>query len=281
VSTIVRYSIVRFRPFVETGEFANVGIVALQFSTQRFAFKLAPRRLRRISGFFHDVDAAVYSNTVAGLRLEFKRIEQDRRTSAGMAFDHLTKERESAVTFSEVRLIMADGSLKSIVDELYQRYVMRSFVTPEYREALLTRSVSQTLKKNAIRGYRRIRIEDEIMPISFDLGSESNGTRVIKPLAFLQKSTIGIIDHGATWQARLRHLVAKNKLEPHHVLLPIDHAVDPNEPYAREAKDEAVMGLRGLGVNVIDMDDVQGLISFALPGATPDPKLRRTANIFD
>lgn len=276
---IVRYSIVRFRPFVETGEFANVGIVALHFATQRFTFKLAPRRLRRVSSFFHDVDAAVYSNTVAALRLEFKRIEQDGTTVAGAAFEHLTQERESAVVFSEPRLIMADGTFKSIVDDLYQRYVMRSFITPEYRESLLTRSVSQTLRKNSIRGYRKLRIEDEIMPISFDLGSENNGLRVIKPLAFVQKSTIGIIDHGATWQARLRHLVGRQKLAPEHVLLPIDHSVDPHEPFAKEAKDEAVAGLTGLGVNVINMEDTPALIRFALPGAKPDSP--KAVNIFD
>lgn len=281
MSTIVRYSIVRFRPFVETGEFANVGIVALEVATQRFAFKLAPRRLRRVSSFFHDVDAAVYSNTVAALRMEFKRMEQDRTTAAGVAFDHLTRDRESAVTFSETRLIMANSGVKSAIEDLYQRYVMRSFVTPEYREALLTRSVSQTLKKNAIRGYGKLRIEDEIMPISFDLGSESNGVRVIKPLAFLQKSTIGIIDHGATWQARLRHLVDKQKLLPEHVLLPIDHSVDPGERFAEEAKDEAVTGLRGLGVNVIDMDDVGALLGFALPGARLGPTKKGTVDIFE
>jgi hypothetical protein len=281
VSTIVRYSIVRFRPFVETGEFANVGIVALHFTTQRFTFKLAPRRLRRVSNFFHDVDTAIYSNTVAALRAEFKRIEDDKTTPGGMAFNHLTRERESAVVFSEPRVIMAEGSFKTIVDDLYQRYVMRSFVTPEYREALLTRSVSQTLKKHLIRGYGKLRIDDDIMPISFDLGSESNGIRVIKPLAFLQKSTIGIIDHGASWQARLKHLVAKKKLIPENILLPIDHSVDPSEQFAREAKDEAVQGLRGVGVNVIDMDDIGGLVAFALPGAKLDDRANKTVNVFD
>ena len=46
-----QYAIVRFLPYLETGEFANVGIVMLCPDAGFFDFKLL-RHVRRITAFF-------------------------------------------------------------------------------------------------------------------------------------------------------------------------------------------------------------------------------------
>ena len=44
-----QYAIVRFAPFVETGEFANVGIIMMAPKQRFFAFELELKRYKRIT----------------------------------------------------------------------------------------------------------------------------------------------------------------------------------------------------------------------------------------
>ena len=46
------YSIVRFAPFAETEEFANVGIVLTAPASRRMEYKLASEGLERVNHFF-------------------------------------------------------------------------------------------------------------------------------------------------------------------------------------------------------------------------------------
>ena len=55
-----QYALLRFRPFVETGEFANVGVVLLAPEARFFGFKLLNKqRHGRITHFFHQLDRKV------------------------------------------------------------------------------------------------------------------------------------------------------------------------------------------------------------------------------
>ena len=56
-----QYALLRFRPFAETGEFANVGIVLLAPEARFFGFKLL-NRYGRITQFFKELDKKVYLN---------------------------------------------------------------------------------------------------------------------------------------------------------------------------------------------------------------------------
>ena len=49
-----QYALLRFRPFVETGEFANVGVVLLAPEARFFGFRLL-KRYGRITQFFHQL----------------------------------------------------------------------------------------------------------------------------------------------------------------------------------------------------------------------------------
>jgi hypothetical protein len=68
------YAIARFAPYVETGEFANVGILLMAPKAGFFGFKLQTRRHKRITGFFEEVDAKLYREAMRVLRDELERI---------------------------------------------------------------------------------------------------------------------------------------------------------------------------------------------------------------
>ncbi len=55
-----QYVIVRFAPYVETGEFANVGILMMAPRHGYFGFKLETRRHGRITRFFEELEPKLY-----------------------------------------------------------------------------------------------------------------------------------------------------------------------------------------------------------------------------
>ena len=70
-----RYAIIRFMPYVETGEFANVGIVLACPATGFFGFKLQDRRYRRVTQFFEHIEARDYTQALRLFRDELNRIQ--------------------------------------------------------------------------------------------------------------------------------------------------------------------------------------------------------------
>ena len=151
------YSIVRFRPFVETGEFANVGVVAVDTATGDMAHKLSPRRVRRISVFFQDMDPRLLASAISFLDDEIRRVAVlASKHGAGEArrlFDHLTKGRESTLVFSEPRAIRLENGVAEAVDKLFAKYVKRAFASAEYRETVPTREIKNHLRRQHIAGY--------------------------------------------------------------------------------------------------------------------------------
>jgi len=69
-----QYAIVRFTPFVETGEFANVGIIMMAPKHRFFGFELETKRYGRITNFFEELDAKVYKKTLHNMKEELERI---------------------------------------------------------------------------------------------------------------------------------------------------------------------------------------------------------------
>jgi hypothetical protein len=59
-----RYSIIKFLPFAETGEFANVGVVMSCPEIGFFDYKIKTKRYGRITDFFEDLDKKIYQESI-------------------------------------------------------------------------------------------------------------------------------------------------------------------------------------------------------------------------
>lgn len=140
------YAIVRFAPLVETGEFANTGVLVIAPAQRFFGFKLMIQRHERITHFFKPLDAKVFRTTMRALRDELERAKAllmqhgfDRRLKendiefAKGLFNEIVRPRETVIKFSEPRPLLASDP-NAALEELYAHYVERNFVTREYQE---------------------------------------------------------------------------------------------------------------------------------------------------
>ena len=278
MNTACHYAIVRFMPFVETGEFGNVGVVLFAPSARFFGFKLLGQRVSRITNFFEQMESKVFRASMHATREELQRVSDmlkglgtDRRLKAldREASTHLwleiLKPRESIVRFSDSRLVMAvDPQVK--LGQLFAYYVERNFVTKEYQEKALERGVRGFLKSAQLdASFHEMRVGNDEYNALFPFVAldGEHPVKAIKPLRLDHAQPAKIIDHGGQWRVRIEAL-KKRDLLPARVLFAINGDRSGESATAR-ARREVVASLLGLGVEVQPANDRQALIEFAEP----------------
>lgn len=271
---VCQYALLRFRPFVETGEFANVGIVMMAPEARFFGFRLL-KRYGRITQFFHQLDRKVY---LEGRELfkeeldrftgELRRLALDGRKTqpdiplARNLFTELVRPREAMLQFAEQRVVLADNPKEKLL-QLFDHYIERNFVTKEYQERLL----ESTVRKLLFRGqmgtqYRpeKIGTPDFTVNFPFVLMADGKAQRIIKPLYLAQGDTTKILNHGGQWVDKIRRLRKRNAL-PKDVLFPVTAPQTDTKAYDAftEIRDDLVT----IDVQVVPANDESGILKFA------------------
>ena len=71
---VCNYAIARFRPYRETGEFVNVGVVLVCPQAGYFDYLFETHDCQRITDFFPELDANVFKAGINGLLKELARV---------------------------------------------------------------------------------------------------------------------------------------------------------------------------------------------------------------
>jgi hypothetical protein len=273
--TVCQYAIVRFMPFVETGEFANVGIIMMSAKGRYFGFKLQTNRHKRVTNFFDDLDAKIFRAAMADIKDELGRVRQllmangfDKRHTAidtdfaNTLFAEVVRPREVMVRFSQTRTALATDPDKTL-DELFKHYVERDFVNKEYREVLMEKGI-RNLLIDANLGERFVRRdignEEFHVPFPFVEMREGKPGKIIKALNLAQKEATKIKIHGNEWQFKIRQLKKKNFLPP-EVLLTVYGP--PSDDKRADAYIDAIEMLEETGVVVVPYDRKMEILRFA------------------
>lgn len=262
-----QYKIVRFVPFSETEEFANIGVVLFCPSLQSLKFRFANVRFGRISQFFHDMDPAVYKNIIYTLRHEFDRInkqlEKENREVAQNIFAELTRPKGGIVKFSDSRVVFTDN-IDNEIGRLFDHYVGRSFNTTVYREQVLEKELRASLKRLSLdQFYKRTELSAGLYEIQMPFVRTINGKHkgVIKPLAFDQKTPGSVVEHADKWLSRAKHLI-DHSVEAENMLfaLEIKHTSNSDlRDYLFKFKSK----LESIGVHAVDSIQNKEVIEFA------------------
>lgn len=272
-----KYSIVRFTPFLETEEFANVGVVVVVPELGQIDFKLNTQRYGRVTGFFSELDAGVYRETLKMLKAELLRVrgslvrggfEWKAGTSlVNEIFAELVRKRETIIQFSEPRVI-ACCSLEEVLESTYNHYVGRDFVTKEYVETKIEKGLRTVLRGARLaERFHADKVGDTKYQVRFpfvETGVTSGPAKLIKPLNLAHESSTQIIEHGDAWGAKLTRLMEKDFAVPERVLFVVA-APDANASSERqEAYQDSIERLRPLGSIALRADDAN-VLEFARP----------------
>lgn len=275
MNTACHYAIVRFMPFVETGEFANVGVLLYAPKSRYFGFKLLVNRHARVTNFFEELDGKVFRSVMSAFREElertaqlFKRMGTDHRyktldrVAADALWNELIKPKASTLQVSGPRMVFATDAAQQVL-ELFEHYVERTFVTREYQEKLLERGIRGWLRAEDLHNRflpTRVGNDEYHAQFPFVALKDEMPVKVIKPLNLSYPESSKIIDHGGQWLVRVNALKNRDLLPP-HVLFAVD---GPSDSSARgRAAREITDALADTGVSVAPYRERRRVIEFA------------------
>lgn len=269
-----QYALLRFRPFVETGEFANVGIALIAPEARFFGFRIL-KRYGRITQFFHQLDRQIYldgrqlfKEEMDRFALELRRLALDGRKTqpdivlARNLFAEVVRPREAMLQFADQRVVLAEDPKAKLL-QLFDHYVERNFVTKEYQERLLENNVRKLLFNAQVGArYQREKVGTENFAVNFPFVDmvEGKAERVIKPLYLAQGDSTKILTHGGQWVDKVRRLRKRNALPP-KVLFPVTQPAANTKPY--HAFQEIRQDLLAENVQVVAADDERQILKFA------------------
>jgi hypothetical protein len=260
-----QYAIVRFQPFIETGEFANVGIVMIAAKQGFFGFELLHTRYGRITRFFKELDSRVFRAAIQDLKDELNHIgntleKNNNIEFAKNIFKEITRPRETIIRFSNPRVTLAEEP-RATLEELFSFYIERNFVTKEYQEDL-ERNMRRLLNEANIGDrFKEKTITSGLYQATFPFVESRNERpfKIIKPLFLAQEKTEKIINQGIQWGARIRELKRQDIL-PQKVLFAVN---GPDEDSQRgKAYKIAVERLKE-EVDVVSYSDKEKILRFA------------------
>ena len=225
-----RYAVIQFVPYIETGEFANVGIALICPQTGYFGYKLQTRKSKRVTDFFDELPRSVFLRSIQGFKSELQRVAdvighapvKNQAEFVREVFDGLLHPREAILRFSAARVVLAGDPAREL-SEKFDHYVDRSFATQEYVEQEIEKRIKTLLGTLDLKQpFRPAKVGDDEVYARFPLVQRRGPTvvKVIKPFNLNQTDSMGIYDHGGTWLQRIQRLRKKNLL-PHDVLFAV------------------------------------------------------------
>jgi len=122
---VCNYAILRFRPYVETEEFVNIGVLVMCQQPCLLNFEAEPTIPDRAKAFFPKQNVHAFAAAVEAITLEMKRVKAVAHDpkSVQMAFHETVRIRESVFRFGEVRTILTEDPLQ-LAEDLFRRYVL-------------------------------------------------------------------------------------------------------------------------------------------------------------
>jgi hypothetical protein len=241
-----RYAIIRFMPYVETGEFANVGVVLISPTAKFFGYRMLDR-VRRVTAFFDELDPNVFRRARKTYLEEMGRIGTSIENAfcdatngaspsyAKFAFSELVKPRQAILYADAERVVLTDDPAEKLGD-LFDHYVGRAFASKAYQERDVEKRVQRILRSADLTSLykQQVLIGDTSyrarLPFA-RLNDDGTAVRAIKPLFLGHDDPSRLYDHGWDWLGKVRKLRRDGKLVG-NVLFAVHR---PNEEFGARA----------------------------------------------
>lgn len=268
MTTPCLYSIVRYAPYAETEEFANIGVVMCSPKKRTFHFMLTQSNDARISAFFRDDTIFPLAKDAVASELRFAQEQSYHfQTDEQLAnfFNYLTTRKESIFHFSSTRVVMANDPEKELL-RIYNQFVNHSDFSKERREEILAKELRRRLNTYAELkdSFRKETFGGELtrFTMPFVAKSADEVLCAIKPLAFVQSQPGKMMEHCDSWVSRVTRAAEENILSLKNVLFTIDGHTSPKSIESK-AMDEIRKTFDRHHIAHFKHDDEKSIIEFA------------------
>lgn len=264
----MRFTVVRFMPYVQTREFANIGIILTCPKTGYFNY-IIEHKYARLSKFFNKFDSSVYKAVINAFKDELDRVKEIAESSTPEQIrgilDHIARPREAVILTSEVAVTTGDIPHNEM-ERLFNYYVGHSFAK-EYHDTQLTRHIEKLVKniKN-INPFKEILLgEKSGFHTTFPLVQQAdNGDvlKIIKPIYLGHQDPSEIYNKSDSWIARINRLNKLNILDDAAIMFAYQPPENPNEGQ-KKALNIILNELKSANIQTANERDKDKIISFA------------------
>ena len=258
------YSIVRFAPFAETEEFANVGIVLSAPAIGRMEYRLARKNLKRVNHFFECNNLFAKAMEIAQSELDAVRAMTTEAQESQIVnhFRFLTEPKESLIRFSPMRSILVEN-FDATLDELFGRYIDRQGMARDRREEVMVREIRTLFTEASIRSFRDETLTGDLTKLHLPLVHRNEVVAAIKPLAFDQAEPSAILDHCDQWLMKFVRAEREGVIQLKNVLIPVAAPTENDSPRHRKAVQIAKDSIQERGLQLVDYQATQKIAAFA------------------
>jgi hypothetical protein len=274
---VCNYAIARFRPYRETGEFANIGVVLICPQLDYFGYEFEKRKHKRITDFFPELDLEIFKAGLSGQLKELNRMARreddehlnqlvlrEESQASLVRFRELVRPRETLFNFGETGTVIATDPHAKL-KELFDYYVKRQFATDrEYQEVIMRRHLAEFLRKVELDKYYKpdpcIGNEDYHIPLPFVYREGNTIRKAIKPLHLDKEAPTDIYRHGDAWIACVRRLKKMDRL-PKEILFTVKAPKTGSRRVG--VADEICRELENQGAFTLPYSDTNRILGFA------------------
>lgn len=264
------YAIAQFRPYSETEEFANIGIVLCAPKIGFFNYQLERSSFKRITSFFNELDTKLPRKAVEYLDAELARVrEHAEHCSSDMLlrlFNESVKLKEGIICFSNTRVVLT-ATPEAKLNDLYQYYINHSFVRmPSHTERLEKAMKEMLVSYDLDRFYRQKDISDEqgLVKARIPFANERGGRifKAIKPISLVAEDGSKIVENGDKWISKFKRLIDNGIVDAENLLIPLEETAIQTS-LMKNAVKEVERGLKKINVRTIPSADTSAFIEFA------------------
>lgn len=258
------YSIVRFAPFAETEEFANVGIVLSAPAIGRMEYRLARKNLKRVNHFFECNNLFAKAMEIAQNELDAMQAmtKEAQESQIVNHFRFLTEPKESLIRFSAMRSILVEN-FDATLDELFGRYIDRQGMTRDRREEVMVREIRALFTEASIRSFRDETLTGDLTKLHLPLVHRNEVVAAIKPLAFDQAEPNAILEHCDQWLMKFVRAEREGVIQLKNVLIPVTAPAEDPTPRHRKAVQIAKSSIQDHGLQLVDFQSTHEIAAFA------------------
>ena len=261
-----KYNIIRFQPYAETKEFANIGVVLYTPKTGDFVFKLLPQNTYgRITSFFSKLDKTILQDTLRLLKGEFDRVQKmalDYKDFDNI-YDELVRPREGVIQYSEPSARLTENPTDTI-NTLFEHYVHHSFANKAGHEEQMRTSITQLLTTHNLSSrFKRASLGSDYYEVALPFVN-SNGSEpsIIKPIHFKHTDSTKLFDHGLQWLTKMDQLFRMEVTTADNVLFTYK-APAHQDGKIYDAYKKVSEQIKESGITMIDIESKADIAEFA------------------
>lgn len=261
-------SFVRYRPYFETGEFVNVGLLMCEPESRRLTYRIINKNNKRVRHFFYGSKLFERTRETIKHELDYLLDQEFNCTPQEMAqfFHHYVDVKDGIVQYSNAAVGLVDDP-QAYFNKIYTDFIQNGGVKSESQEITILKHYKALFKaenNQVLQRYKQHIVKGETakftLPLALTNENEQELLKAIKPLAFDQIESASMIEHCDNWVAKINRANDEGLLNKDNILFALDTPTTANKANILTTIKRTFDSFQ---INHINWDEDKQLIKFA------------------